>query len=118
MFLPFVDRYIQALLETALMVGVSALIAIVCCLALALALIVIAPDGLYLKPRLHKSLSVLGNTFRAIPFIILLIAMLPVTRFLVGTTLGTWAAIVPLSASLIPFLRALRKSVSTMSITV
>lgn len=103
MSLPFVDRYIQALLETALMVGVSALIAIVGGLALALALIVIAPGGLYPKPRLHKSLSILVNTFRAIPFIILLIAMLPVTRFLVGTTLGTWAAIVPLSASLIPF---------------
>ena len=43
------------------------------------------------------------NTFRAIPFIILLIAMLPFTRLLVGTTLGTWAAIVPLSANLVPF---------------
>jgi D-methionine transport system permease protein len=43
------------------------------------------------------------NIFRAIPFIILLVALLPVTRSIVGTTLGTWAAVVPLSVNLIPF---------------
>ncbi len=43
------------------------------------------------------------NIGRAIPFIILLVALLPVTRAIVGTTLGTWAAVVPLSANLIPF---------------
>ncbi len=48
-------------------------------------------------------LSVLVNMFRSIPFIILLVAMLPVTRLIVGTTMGTWAAVVPLSAHLIPF---------------
>ena len=45
----------------------------------------------------------LVNVFRSIPFIILLVAMLPLTRLIVGTTMGTWAAVVPLSAHLIPF---------------
>lgn len=97
------DRYIQAFLETLLMVSVSVVIAITTGLILAVTLVITAPGGLYPKPRFNRVLSVTVNTFRAIPFIILLVAMLPLTRLLVGTTLGTWAAIVPLSAHLIPF---------------
>ncbi|MDQ8032515.1 MAG: methionine ABC transporter permease [Bordetella sp.] len=97
------DRYLRAFLETLTMVGISALIAILSGLALALVLTVTPPSSLYPRPRLNKALSITVNTFRAIPFIILLVAMLPVTRWIVGTTLGTWAAIVPLSANLIPF---------------
>lgn len=48
-------------------------------------------------------LDVIINVGRSVPFIILLIILMPVTRFLVGTTLGTTAAIVPLSAAAIPF---------------
>ncbi|MGP1614615.1 MAG: methionine ABC transporter permease, partial [Pollutimonas bauzanensis] len=103
MSLPLLDKYIQAFLQTLLMVGISAAIAIASGLALAIVLTVTAPGSLYPRPRLNKALSIATNTFRAIPFIILLVAMLPMTRFIVGTTLGTWAAIVPLSANLIPF---------------
>lgn len=53
--------------------------------------------------RLHQILDVVINIGRSIPFIILLIILLPLTRLIVGTTLGTTAAIVPLSASAIPF---------------
>jgi len=45
----------------------------------------------------------LVNGFRSTPFIILLVALLPLTRLLVGTTIGVWAAIVPLSIAAIPF---------------
>lgn len=55
------------------------------------------------NPRLHQILDVIINIGRSIPFIILLIILLPVTRLIVGTTLGTTAAIVPLSVSAIPF---------------
>ena len=103
MSLPMLDKYLQAFLQTLAMVGVSAVIAIALGLSLALVLTVTAPGGLYPKPRLNRALSITVNTLRAIPFIILLIAMLPFTRLLVGTTLGTWAAIVPLSANLVPF---------------
>ena len=100
---PILDRYIHALLQTLLMVSVSMAIAIVAGLIIAVVLNATAVDGLYPKPRLNKTLSIVINMFRAIPFIILLVALLPVTRFIVGTTLGTWAAVVPLSANLIPF---------------
>ena len=100
---PILDRYIHALLQTLLMVSVSMAIAIVAGLIIAVVLNATAVDGLYPKPRLNKTLSIVINMVRAIPFIILLVALLPVTRFIVGTTLGTWAAIVPLSANLIPF---------------
>ena len=97
------DRYLQAFGQTLAMVSLSAALAIVAGLALAVVLTVTTPGNLYPRPRLNKALSVTVNTFRAIPFIILLVAMLPFTRFLVGTTLGTWAAVVPLTANLIRF---------------
>ncbi|MCK3655865.1 methionine ABC transporter permease [Pasteurellaceae bacterium Macca] len=52
---------------------------------------------------LHQVLDVVINIGRSVPFIILLVVLLPFTRILVGTTLGTTAAIVPLSISAIPF---------------
>ncbi|WP_416820517.1 methionine ABC transporter permease [Delftia tsuruhatensis] len=103
MSLPLLDKYLQAFLETLLMAGASSLIAIVAGLALAIVLHTTAPGGLYARPRLYRWLSAAVNIGRAIPFIILLVALLPVTRAIVGTTLGTWAAVVPLSANLIPF---------------
>ncbi|GAB2813510.1 ABC transporter permease [Comamonas piscis] len=98
-----IDKYLQAFGQTMLMVGVSSVIAISCGLLLAIVLTVTGPKGLYARPLFYKGLSVLVNIFRAIPFIILLVALLPVTRTIVGTTLGTWAAVVPLSVNLIPF---------------
>ncbi|GHT80555.1 ABC transporter permease [Betaproteobacteria bacterium] len=97
------DRYLRALNETLLMVGISSVIAISCGLLLAVTLVVTVPGGLYPRPKFNKILSIIVNMFRSVPFIILLVALIPVTRFLVGTTLGTWAAIVPLSINLIPF---------------
>lgn len=98
-----IDKYLQAFAETLLMVGISSLIAISLGLLLAIVLTITGPRGLYTRPRFYKGLSVTVNIFRAIPFIILLVALLPVTRSIVGTTLGTWAAVVPLSVNLIPF---------------
>jgi len=103
MSLPALNKYVEAFIETLLMVGSSAVIAISVGLSLAIILTVTAKSNLYPKPRLHRALSVTVNVFRAVPFIIMLVALLPVTRLLVGTTLGTWAAVVPLSVNLIPF---------------
>lgn len=103
MSLPWVDKYIKALGETLLMTGSACAVVFAAGMALAIVLTVTAPRGLAPRPRLHRALSVLVNMFRSIPFIILLVAMLPVTRMIVGTTMGTWAAVVPLSAHLIPF---------------
>lgn len=98
-----IEKYWQAFSETVLMVTTSSVIAIGVGLVLAVVLTMTSPRGLYARPRFYKSLSVVVNVFRAIPFIILLVALLPFTRVLVGTTLGTWAAVVPLSINLIPF---------------
>lgn len=100
---PMADKYLKALGETLLMTTSACAVVFVAGMALAIVLTVTAPAGLAPRPRLHRVLSVLVNVFRSIPFIILLVAMLPVTRMIVGTTMGTWAAVVPLSAHLIPF---------------
>lgn len=97
------EKYLRAFGETLLMVSSACLVVFIVGLALAIVLTTSAPGGLRPRPRLHRVLSVLVNTFRSIPFIILLVAMLPITRLIVGTTMGTWAAVVPLSAHLIPF---------------
>ena len=62
-----------------------------------------APGGLIRAPYLQRALAAIVNGFRATPFIILLVALLPITRLLVGTTIGVWAAVVPLAASATPF---------------
>lgn len=103
MLLPMTDKYLKALGETLLMTTSACAVVFVAGMALAIVLTVTAPGGLEPRARLHRVLSVLVNVFRSIPFIILLVAMLPVTRMIVGTTMGTWAAVVPLSAHLISF---------------
>src|SRR6195952_5022009 len=55
------------------------------------------------KP-LHQTISILVNIFRSIPFIILIVWMIPFTRTLVGTSIGVQAALVPLSIGAAPFI--------------
>ena len=62
-----------------------------------------SPVGLKPRPKLHKLVDGLVNTMRSFPFLILLIAIIPVTRFIVGTTIGTAAVIVPLTINAIPY---------------
>lgn len=98
-----IDRLVGALRDTVLMVGASGLIATVCGVPLALLLVLSAPGGIVAAPRTHRVLAALVNGFRATPFIILLVALLPFTRLVTGTTIGVWAAVVPLSISGTPF---------------
>lgn len=98
-----IDRLWHGLLDTVTMVGVSALIALAAGLPLAVLLVLSAPGGLVPAPRLNRALAAVINGFRATPFIVLLVALLPLTRFVTGTTIGVWAAIVPLAISATPF---------------
>ncbi|MFD1330591.1 methionine ABC transporter permease [Methylopila musalis] len=98
-----VERLWRALFDTVQMVGVSAGIALLAGVPLAVLLVTSQPGGLAPAPALHRVLGALINGFRATPFIVLLVALLPVTRFLTGTTIGVWAAIVPLAISATPF---------------
>jgi D-methionine transport system permease protein len=99
-----VERLWAAFLDTLAMVSASVAIAMALGVPLAVFLVLAAPGGLIRAPRLHRALSAVVNGFRATPFIILLVALLPLTRLLVGTTIGVWAAVVPLAASATPFL--------------
>ena len=97
------ERLWQAFLDTIAMVGASALIAFIAGIPLAVFLVLSASGGLIHAPRLHGILAAIINGFRATPFIVLLVALLPLTRWLTGTTIGVWAAVVPLSISATPF---------------
>lgn len=85
------------------MVGVSALIAFAVGIPLAVFLVLSAPGGILEARRLNRVLGAVINSFRATPFIVMLVALLPFTRLVAGTTIGVWAAIVPLSVSATPF---------------
>ena len=61
-------------------------------------------EGLRPNAVLYKILDVIANIFRSIPFLILLILLIPFTRFLVGKSYGTTATIVPLTIAAIPFI--------------
>jgi len=98
-----IDLYLSAAWQTLQMVSVSALVSAVLGLALALLLVTTGPGDLYARPWLNRSVGSVVNVFRSVPFIILLVVLLPFTRLVVGTTIGVWAAVVPLSVAGIPF---------------
>lgn len=93
----------EATLETIQMVGLSALVTAAVGLPLGLLLRSVAPNGLRPFAMVRGPLGLVVNIGRSLPFIILAIALLPLTRALVGTTLGWRAAVVPLSIGAIPF---------------
>lgn len=97
------DLYVNAALQTLGMVTVSALFSAMFGLALALVLVTTGPGDLYASPLTNRVIGNIVNVFRSVPFIILLVVMLPFTRLLVGTTIGVWAAVVPLSIAGTPF---------------
>ena len=99
-----IDRLWQAFLDTLTMVGISASIALLAGVPLAIFLVLSSPGGLIDAPRTNRALGAIINGYRAAPFIVLLVALLPFTRLVTGTTIGVWAAIVPLSISATPFL--------------
>jgi len=100
----------QGLLETLAMTIASAVFAYILGIPLALLLYSTAPGGLTPKPVLNRILNIITNILRSIPFLILLIWIMPFTRFIVGTTIGTPAAIVPLVISAAPYVARMVES--------
>lgn len=97
------DLYVNAALQTLGMVTVSALFSALFGLVLALVLVTTGPGDLYASPVANRVIGNIVNVFRSVPFIILLVVLLPFTRLVVGTTIGVWAAVVPLSIAGTPF---------------
>ena len=89
------------------MVLASALFSALIGIPLGVALHVTKPGQILARPRLQVLLGTLVNIGRSVPFIILLVAIIPFTRLIVGTSIGTIAAIVPLTVGAIPFVARL-----------
>jgi D-methionine transport system permease protein len=100
--LPF-DRLLGSLGETLVITAVSGAISFAVGLPLGLVLVGAAPGGFWEHRWVNGSVGAIVNGFRSLPFIILLVAVIPLTRILAGTSIGTAAAIAPLSISGIPY---------------
>lgn len=98
-----IDLLISGTIDTFLMVGVSALFAFLIGLPLALILVSTRPYGIYPSKSINKVLGGVVNITRSIPFLILMVALIPLTRWIVGTSYGVWAAVVPLTLAATPF---------------
>ena len=94
----------QGLLETLYMVLTSAVLAYILGLPLGILLVVTDKNGIRPAPVFNKVLGTIVNIVRSIPFVILLVWVNPVTRALIGTTLGSTATIVPLVIASAPYI--------------
>jgi D-methionine transport system permease protein len=91
-------------LETLYMVALASLFTVLIGLPLGVILFLSRRDGLFPLPRVNALLGAVVNFGRSLPFIVLLIALIPFTRLLIGTTLGSTAAIVPITIGAFPSL--------------
>lgn len=94
----------KALGETCYMVAVSMLIASLVGIPLGVLLHTTAKGEILESPVLNRVIGGIVNAIRSIPFIILMVAIIPLTRLLVGSAIGTTAAMVPLVIASIPFI--------------
>lgn len=94
---------LQSIWETVIMTLASGVISFVAGLPLALILVATDRGGIAENLVVNRALGWVINGFRSVPFIILLVALIPLTRLLVGTSLGTAAAIVPLAIAAAPY---------------
>jgi len=104
MFQTTIPLLFNATLETIYMVILSSVFATFVGLPLGIVLYVTRKNHILSNPSIYQTLAIIVNITRSIPFIILMIAIIPFTRFLVGTSIGTAAAIVPLSIVAMPFI--------------
>lgn len=97
-------------LETLYMVALATLFTVLIGLPVGVLLFISRRDGVIPLPRLNTVLGALVNFGRSLPFIVLLIALIPFTRLLIGTTLGSTAAVVPITIGAFPFFARLTES--------
>lgn len=97
-------------LETIYMVGLAAFFTVLIGLPVGVLLFVSRGNGLAPMPKLNALLGAAINFGRSLPFIVLLIALIPFTRALIGTTLGSTAAVVPVTIGAFPFFARLTEN--------
>ncbi|PHZ27774.1 ABC transporter permease [Yersinia sp. KBS0713] len=98
------DQFIQALHDTLVMVSISLVIGSLIGIPLGILLVVTRPGGLIKSRAFYNILNPVINIIRSLPFIILMVAIIPLTRLIVNTTIGTPGAIVPLIIFIAPYI--------------
>lgn len=98
-----IDLLLSGTIDTLLMVGVSALVAFFIGLPIAVILVSTAEHGIYPSKSINQALGWVVNITRSVPFLILMVALIPFTRWIVGTSYGVLAAVVPLTLAATPF---------------
>lgn len=101
---------LEAFWETLIMISISTVLAYVCGFPLGILLVITSKGGISENTALNTVVGVITNVLRSVPFLILLVVLLPVTRVIVGTTLGTIASIVPLTIGAIPIVARMIES--------
>lgn len=96
-------QFVQATWETIYMTFWSAVVAAVLGIGTGIFLVMTQPGGIDADPPFYSFLDKVVNLLRSVPFIILLAVIAPVTKYIVGTTVGTAAALVPLIVGIFPF---------------
>ena len=104
------ELILPAMAETIYMVVLSLFFSAAIGVPLGLLLVVTGQGHLLPKASLNLILTAVINISRSVPFIIMMVAVVPFTRLMVGSTIGTTAAIVPLSLSAIPFVARVTES--------
>lgn len=100
----FTEILIEALGQTLYMVGISTILATLIGFILAIVLVITEKDGLKPNKVINSILGFIVNTLRSFPFIILVVAIIPLTRMIVGKSIGETASLVPLTIGSAPFI--------------
>lgn len=101
------EDLVESVYETILMVSISGFISFFAGILLGVVLVVTAPGGLYEHPKLNGALGKIINVFRSLPFVILIALLVPLTRFIMGTSIGLKGTIIPLVLGIVPFMSRL-----------
>lgn len=102
-FAQYGDLFLQGTVDTLIMTCVATILAYVIGIPLGILLVVTSPNGLRPNRIVSTIVGWIVNIGRSVPFIILLVALIPFTRFIVGTSLGVPGAVVPLVVTAAPF---------------
>ncbi|MFW1812072.1 methionine ABC transporter permease [Acinetobacter ursingii] len=98
------DQFVDAMQETIQMVMLSFLFGGIWGLIQGVALVVTRDKGILPNKAIYHGLNPIINALRSLPFFILAIAVIPLTKWIVGSSIGTWAAIVPLTIFIGPYM--------------
>jgi D-methionine transport system permease protein len=111
-FLPpaLIGLLVESIKQTLTMVAVSAILSTLVGLPLGVLLVITAPGQFLERPVFNRIAGTVVNLVRSTPFIILMVAIIPFTRLVAGTTVGTFAAIVPLTVAITPLYARLAES--------